>query len=316
MAIPSTTGTEHTAIERIAFVFPGQGSQAVGMGRDLFAADPIIRALFREADDTIGFPLSRIILEGPEDQLQLTENTQPALLVIGVAIFRALGLQPVAVAGHSLGEYSAVVAAGGLEFRDAVHLVHRRGLYMQEAVPPGRGAMLALIGADEKKIDTAVAAAEGNVDIANYNAPGQVVIAGETDAVRRVAECVGARQTIQLAVSAPFHCRLMRPAELQLASDIDATKFFDLQIPLYNNVDARRVKTAPEVRDGLKRQVTRPVRWTESIQRMIADGIDTFVELGPGSVLSGLIRRIDRTVHRFNIRDCESLSAVRRSVGG
>ena len=282
------------------------------MGEDLCGAFPDVRALFAEADDALGLPLSRIIRDGPEDELRRTAITQPAILLVSIAAYRALDLAPAAVAGHSLGEYSALVAAGALRFRDALVLVHKRGRYMQEAVPEGRGIMLALIGAEPDAIAQAIAADGGAVDIANYNAPGQIVIAGEREAARRVAFQCGARQAIELAVSAPFHCRLMQPAEERLRADLAAVEFSDPVVPLYNNVDARKVTTAAAARDGVARQVSRAVRWTESIERMIGDeDIRALVEVGPGTVLSGMIRRIDRGVERLAASDCATVAAVR-----
>ena len=306
--------TSHV-LDHVAFVFPGQGSQHVGMGHDLYAAEPAVSALFAEADERLGYPLSRIVLEGPEDALRQTMHTQPALLLISTAFVRALGLRPAVVAGHSLGEYSALVAAGSLSFQDAIRLVHKRGRYMQEAVPPGRGTMLALIGADSEQVRAAIAAVDGPVDIANYNAPGQIVIAGEADATRAAAARAGARQIIELAVSAPFHCRLMQPAEERLSVDLDRVPFADLEVPLYTNVDARCVRRGSDARDGLKRQVSRPVLWTQVIERMVADEhIRTIVEIGPGAVLAGLIRRIDRSVRRLGIHDCATLASVRTEL--
>jgi [acyl-carrier-protein] S-malonyltransferase len=298
-----------------AFVFPGQGSQTVGMARDVFERFPVARELLAEADDVLGYPLSRIFLEGPDEALRRTANTQPAILIVSIAIQRALGLTPALVAGHSLGEYSALVVAGAIRFRDAVTVVHKRGGYMQEAVPEGEGTMLALVGADTEAIVNAIARVDGVVDIANYNAPGQVVIAGAREATRAVAEKVGARQVVELPVSAPFHCRLMQPAEVRLAADLRLVEFHDLTIPLYTNVDARKVSTAEEARRALERQVSRPVRWTELIQRAVADDqIETFVEIGPGKVLSGLIRRIDRNVRRLSASDCAGIEAVRNQL--
>jgi [acyl-carrier-protein] S-malonyltransferase len=295
----------------VAFVFPGQGSQAVGMGEHLRSGFVAAAEVFEEADDALGFDLSRIIREGPESELRRTAYTQPAILLVSIAAYRALDLTPAAVAGHSLGEYSALVAAGALNFGDAIVLVHKRGRYMQEAVPEGDGMMLALIGVETEAIAQAIAADGGAVDIANYNAPGQTVIAGERAAVRRVADQCGARQAVELAVSAPFHCRLMRPAEERLREDLAVVRFNDPQIPVYNNVDARKVTTAAEARDGLQRQVSRAVRWTELIQHMIGDGARTFVEVGPGNVLAGLIRRIDRSVERLAANDVATIFALR-----
>lgn len=304
-------------LDSVAFVFPGQGSQAVGMGTDLCEHFAGARQLFDEADDALGFSLSRIIREGPAAELTLTANTQPAILLVSVAAYRALALEPAAVAGHSLGEYSALVAAGSLSFRDAIRLVHHRGRYMQEAVPAGEGAMLALIGAEEDAVRTAIAADGGAVDIANDNAPGQIVIAGERDAARRVAAVTGARQAIELPVSAPFHCRLMEPAEQRLRADLATVALAAPRIPFYNNVDAVRVADADAVRDGLARQVSRTVRWTTLVRTMIAEQhLTTIVEVGPGAVLSGLVRRIDRNIERLTVNDVASVSAARARLGG
>jgi [acyl-carrier-protein] S-malonyltransferase len=304
-----------SSLPGVAFAFPGQGSQFVGMGQDLYDACADTRALFGEADDALGFALSRVILNGPEDALRQTANTQPAILLVSVALFRALGLVPAVVAGHSLGEYSALVAAGTLSFCDAVRLVRQRGRYMQEAVPDGAGIMLALIGAPDEQVEAAVAASAGAVDVANYNAPGQIVIAGERTATEAAAAQAGARQVIPLSVSAPFHCRLMQPAEERLRIDLAHVHFADLGVPLYNNVDGRRVTTAAAARDGLERQVSRPVRWTQVVQHMIAEEqIHTFVEVGPGNVLAGLIRRIDRSVKRLSVNTAASVESVRAEL--
>jgi [acyl-carrier-protein] S-malonyltransferase len=280
------------------------------MALDLIEDFPIARDLFDEADDALGFSLSRVIREGPDSELRRTVHAQPAILLASIALFRAAALTPQAVAGHSLGEYSALVAAGALTFRDAVTLVHKRGHYMQDAVPEGEGAMVALIGAEAQTIADAIAADGGAVDIANYNAPGQIVIAGERAATRRVAAASGARKTMDLAVSAPFHCRLMGPAEERLRADLATVRIADPQIPFYNNVDARKVTSAEEVRDGLARQVSRAVRWTELVERLVADEqVRTCVELGPGTVLSNMIKRIAPGVERLAVGDTAGVRA-------
>jgi [acyl-carrier-protein] S-malonyltransferase len=300
---------------KTAFIFPGQGAQYAGMGGELFERFSQAREVFLEADRKLAFPLSTLCFEGPEDQLKLTENTQPAILTMSVAAWRILdarGLRPDYVAGHSLGEYSALVAAGSLKFGDAVALVRRRGQYMQEAVPAARGAMAALLGIDPAAVlSVCERAAEGQVVApANLNSPGQVVIAGHAEAVERavtLAKEAGAKRAIMLQVSAPFHCSLLQPAEERLAPEIEGCAVSAPHCPLVSNVDAQPVTTSDAVRSALKRQVSRPVRWHESVQWMIDQDVRTFVEIGPGKVLSGLVRSIDKSVRTLNVEDEKSL---------
>lgn len=287
-----------------AFIFPGQGAQFAGMGKSLADAYPEAARVFEEADAALDFSISKLCFDGPEDQLKLTENTQPALLAVSVAanaVLRSKGATPDYVAGHSLGEYSALVAAGGIDFSDAVRLVRKRGRYMQEAVPAGVGAMAALLKLPEDKLDGMLReAAQGEVvTAANFNTPEQIVIAGHAGAVNRaveLAKAAGARRAVLLQVSAPFHCPLMKPAQDRLKPDLDATTFRDLAIPLMNNWQAREVRSAEEARRGLYEQVPNPVRWTESVRLLIGKGVTRFVEVGAGSVLTGLVRNIDSSV--------------------
>ena len=302
----------------IAFVFPGQGAQKVGMGRSLAETFPICRETFDEADDALGESLSSLCFDGPAEALMMTENTQPAILAMSTAVARlaaANGIQPQFAAGHSLGEYSAHVAAGTLSFADALRTVRRRGRYMQEAVPLGEGAMAAILGLDADGVARACTeSADGQVVTpANLNAPGQVVIAGHAPAVMRASERakgLGAKRAIPLAVSAPFHCPLMKPAEDRLAPELRALKSNDPAFPVVANVDALPKRTAAESIDALVRQVSSPVRWEEVVKRLIADGARTFVELGPGNVLAGLIKKIDRSVTVVSVEDAEGLEAA------
>jgi len=308
--------------KKIAFVFPGQGSQKVGMGRVWADASPEARRTFEEADEALGFPLSRLCWEGPEEELNLTANTQPALVAAAVAVYRALGalapeLAPVAVAGHSLGEYSALVAAGALGFADALRLVRRRGELMQEAVPVGQGAMAAIIGMDAEAI-AAIAADSATADevcaVANYNGPSQTVIAGSKGAVDRavvLAKERGARKATLLAVSAPFHSPLMRPAREGMAPLLAATEFRAPRVPVVTNVDAAPVASGDAARDALVRQIDSPVRWVESILWMEeALGVEAFVEVGPGNVLSGLNRRIVKAARSTAVTDPDHLKQL------
>ena len=307
----------------IAAVFPGQGSQKVGMGKALADAFPESRAAFDEVDNALGFPLSALCFEGPESDLQLTANTQPAILTTSIAAWRALsarGIKPAFVAGHSLGEYSALVAAGALDLADAAVAVRRRGQYMQEAVPVGMGAMAAILGLDLPAIENACReAAQGQVvSPANINSPGQVVIAGHKEAVDRAsASCkaAGAKRAVPLPVSAPFHCALMRPAQERLAGDFESVAFRDPAMPLVNNVDARVVRTADECREGLIRQVSAPVRWLEVVEALAREGVDTVIEIGPGTVLAGLVKKIDRNLRVVSVEDPASLEAALQALG-
>jgi [acyl-carrier-protein] S-malonyltransferase len=304
----------------IAFVFPGQGAQKVGMGRALAAAFPVCRDTFDEADAALGEPLSALCFDGPEDRLQLTENTQPAILAVSIAACRlaeSRGVRAGFAAGHSLGEYSAHVAAGTLSFADALRTVRRRGQYMQQAVPVGEGAMSAILGLEAEAVAAACveAAAETGrvVSAANLNAPGQIVIAGHHDAVARagaVAKARGAKRVIPLAVSAPFHCALMKPAEERLAPELRALTANDPRIPVVANVDAEPKRDAGAAVEALIQQVSSPVRWDDVVRRLIAEGATRFVELGPGTVLAGLIRKIDRSVTVASVEDPDGVPAL------
>jgi len=298
-----------------AFLFPGQGSQAVGMGRDLAEHTEEGRRLFAAADDALGYSLSRICFAGPEEELKLTHNTQPALLTVSYILYRLLGQQPAIAAGHSLGEYSAFTCAGALDFSRAVELVHKRGRYMQEAVPVGKGAMAALIGADLEDVEKALASASGIVSLANHNSAAQLVISGEKAAVEDVVARVAPPRHVYLPVSAPFHSPLMMPAEERLAVDLEAVPFADPAFPVVNNVDVREVKNGRDASDGLRRQVSRPVMWYETMRYLLLDlGIETYVEVGTGRVLSGLLKRtareLDRRAEILNLAGLEDLKRL------
>ncbi len=301
-----------------AFVFPGQGSQYAGMGKDVAEAYPEARRVFDEIDHALGFSISQICFEGPEDALKLTENTQPAILAVSSAIHAVLEEKGTArrdlVAGHSLGEYSAIVSVGGLTPAEAARIVHLRGKFMQQAVPVGSGGMAALIGPSIDEVRSICAeAAEGEVvAVANINAPGQTVIAGTKSAIERavdIAKKRGVRRAILLQVSAPFHCDLMKPAEERLKPVLDEARLKDLWVALISNVDASPIGTVTAVRNALLRQVACPVRWVDSVEKMIAVGVRRFVEIGPGNVLTGLIRRIDSSVELINVSDVPSIEA-------
>jgi [acyl-carrier-protein] S-malonyltransferase len=306
----------------IAFLFPGQGSQKVGMGKALADAYPVCRETFEEADAALGEPLSRIIFEGPEDQLTLTENTQPAILAVSIAAYRLIasrGLRPDFVAGHSLGEYSANVAAGTFSFADALRVVRRRGRYMQEAVPVGEGAMAAILGLDADAVARACAdGSEGEVvSPANLNGAGQVVIAGTRDAVKRAGErakALGAKRVIPLTVSAPFHCALMKPAEERLAPELRGLATAAPGVPIVANVDAEIKRDPASAIDALVRQVSSPVRWEAVVTRLASEGVTTYVEVGPGTVLTGLVRKIRRDAVTATFGSPDDLAAVESLV--
>ncbi|NNE20097.1 MAG: ACP S-malonyltransferase [Myxococcales bacterium] len=301
---------------KVAFVFPGQGSQKVGMGRDAFEASDAARRVFEEADEALGENLSQLCFEGPEEDLKLTANTQPAVLTASIAILRALDAPFDIVAGHSLGEYSAHVAAGTLPLRDAVRLVRKRGEYMQEAVPYGQGSMAAVLKADRGLVERICAEVPGLVEAVNFNSPGQIVIAGETSAVGEAGtklKAAGARAST-LPVSAPFHSSLMEPAEARLGADIERVAFSDPRVPVYVNVDAKPIGDSSAAKDALIRQVSRPVLWEESVRKMIDDGVSLFVEVGPGRVLSGLLVRIDKDAGRVSVQGPSDFAAARDAI--
>jgi len=306
-------------MSRIAYLFPGQGSQVVGMGKGFHDRSDLARTIFARADEILGYPISRLCFEGPEEDLKLTQNTQPALLIvshIAASLFERL---PVIAAGHSLGEYSALVAAGALRFEDAVLLVHKRGRYMQEAVPVGQGAMAAVLGMSYEDLGRALAqVTAGVVQIANWNSQEQIVIAGHKAAVEEALKIAKPPRAMMLPVSAPFHSALMKSAEERLAVDLDRTEFKDPRYPVVTNVDARAVRTGAEARDALKRQVSRPVLWYKSMELLGLESIDVFVELGSGKVLTGLLKRIGRAwPHPFTmlgIEDAESLEKAKGSA--
>ena len=308
----------------LAYIFPGQGSQYPGMGKNLAENFAVAARLFEELNDALHFSVSRLCFEGSPEDLQLTENTQPAMFSVSAAALRTMETEgfprPDFVAGHSLGEYSALFAAHSLTASEAVQTVRLRGRYMQEAVPVGTGAMAAVIGADLKDIEKACADAEqGQVCApANINSGSQVVIAGNTEAVERASELLrsaGAKRVLKLNVSAPFHSALMMPAQERLAADLEGIGFKNLDVPLVTNVDAAIIRKGAAARDALVRQVSSPVRWLESVELLIKEGVDTFVEVGPGKVLTGLMRQISREVKCFNVEDAASLKSAAANLG-
>lgn len=312
-----------TTEKKTAFLFPGQGTQAVGMGKALAEAVPAAGQVFEEADRVLGMRLASLCFEGPEEELKLTANTQPAILATSVAALRALeerGAKADFVAGHSLGEYSALVAAGSLKLEDALRVVRQRGLFMQEAVPAGEGAMAALIGGDIESVNSLCREAShlGVCAPANINSPGQIVIAGHRSAVEhavRIAKDKGVRRAVLLAVSAPFHCELMKPAAERLAPVLDEIEFFDLNVPLVTNVDATVITSGSLARASLVRQISSPVRWSDSLELLLAEGVTRFIEIGPGKVLSGLIRRMDRDCEVLNVESPETLEETVAACG-
>ena len=310
---------------KIAFLFPGQGSQAVGMGRDLAERFPIAAQTFAEADEALGFPISKLIFEGPEEDLRLTENTQPAILTVSVAAWRILtahGVEPALAAGHSLGEWSAHVAAGTLSFADAVRAVKARGRAMQLAVPAGQGAMAAILSLPADQVSEACREAEAETGLivaaANLNSPTQTVISGAVAAVERasaLAKAKGARRAVMLPVSAPFHCALMKPAQEEVARVLAAVPLADPRIPVAANVTGSLVTTVDAVRDALIRQVTGTVRWVDCMHSLVAAGANLFIEVGPGKVLCGLLRQIDPAQKSLNVEDAASLEATLAALG-
>ncbi len=343
------TSNQNKQNKRVAWVFPGQGSQYIGMGKELKDSYRVAHEVFEQANEAIGFDLAKVCFEGPEEKLRLTAYTQPAILTVSIAAWRVLRdqipqVKPIAVAGHSLGEYTALVSAGALEFQDAVRLVHKRGQFMQEAVPDGVGAMAAILGMERLKLQEICeqVAAKGQVVApANLNSPEQIVIAGHAEAVAEVTELVkqaGAKKVVPLPVSAPFHCSLMQPAANRLAIELDKITFRDLEIPLVTNVDGTFIRTARAVKPTLLRQVTAPVRWEDDIHQILKMGRSQempsspgsgedlnrfedstpliFVEIGPGKVLSGLIRRIDKNAITLNVEDLKSLKKTVQALSG
>ncbi len=306
-------------MSRAAFLFPGQGSQAVGMGKDFHDSSSQAQEIFARADDALGYKISRLCFKGPEEELKLTQNTQPALLAVSYVAYVLLGKEARIAAGHSLGEYSALVASGSLEFEDALRLVHKRGKYMQEAVPVGVGAMAAVLGCSQDDVMSALDSVTGGVvEIANWNSRDQIVIAGHKEAVEEALMHINPPRSVMLPVSAPFHCRLMKSAEEKLSRDLDEVEFRNLKFPVITNVDAKIIHKGEEAREALKRQVTRPVLWYRTMERLNEEKIDVFVELGSGKVLSGLARRISRgwesSPSFLNLEDSEALDKIRASL--
>ena len=308
---------------KIAYLFPGQGSQYVGMAKEFIETFKESQEVFDIAGAALGFDLAQLCMHGPSETLNKTENTQPAILAASIAILRPLerrGLSAQAAAGHSLGEYTAITAAGGFELKDAIALVQKRGRYMQEAVPEGAGLMAAILGMDRTALEKTCldAAKNGIVAPANYNSPGQIVIAGEKIAVEKameLAKTAGARKVVPLMVSVPSHCPMMKQAGDRLAQELDKVAINELRIPIVNNADAKFIRTAAELKPSLVRQISSPLYWEDSINRMAAEGFDTFVEIGPGKVLSGLVKRIAKDAKVLNVEDQKSMGETLSSLG-
>lgn len=302
---------------KTAFLFPGQGSQVVRMGKDFFEGSMLARDIFAQADEALDFKISRLCFDGPKEELKLTQNAQPSLLTVSYIAYLLYGKEPAIAAGHSLGEYSALVAAGCLKFTEALSLVRRRGQYMQEAVPVGEGAMAAILGVESKKVEESLTEVkEGVVEIANWNSREQIVIAGHEYAVKEALDLIKPPRSVMLPVSAPFHCALMKTAEEKLSADLDCLEFKDLAFPVVTNVDARIIHKGEEARDALKRQVSRPVHWYKSMEVMGQEGVDVFIEMGAGNVLSQLTKRISRGWDRaptvLTIENLEGLEGAQK----
>lgn len=308
---------------KLAFIFPGQGAQYVGMGKQIAEVYKSADAIFDEAALALGFDVKKMIFESDDETLKITENTQPTIVTASVACMQPLlekGIKPDVVAGLSLGEYSAHVAAGTLTFKDAVSLVKKRGKYMQEAVPIGEGTMAAVLGLDNNAVIECCyeASSVGIVEPANFNCPGQVVVAGEVKAVEKVVELTkekGAKRSMVLSVSAPFHCSMLKPAGGKLAAEFEKITFNDMKLPVVANVSAEYIQDNKKVKDLLIRQVSNPVQWEESVKAMIADGVDTFIEIGPGKVLSGFVKKINKDVKTLNVDDLDSLNKTLAELG-